>query len=380
MTAERDQRLLELEHDDHAGDRGEDQDAAHERVDAEGEPAHVAVMYARTASAPATNVAPVNQARRPRRSGGRVHPRREHREQRERPVQVVELVRRPMMAREKQEPEPDLRDEQRLREREQMRQKPARLALAVVRPGSRRRRPERRSEDREGDGMVDADHGPAEPSGVGGRRASRRSGCPGSGAGTGGVPSSGGGYGSGTCAGSGGFPSSGGGYGGCGSSGVTISVSCTGSRALRILSSAPASRSASSSSTRFVSCSSSTSRSRASRSALCVALPDRLAERLQRRLPLGRKRVEPRPRAPAEYRRVEPRPPHLGGGRGLRATVGRQPRGVLRPQVGAAAGRLGERGEQDSGDEQRGRCPTPSSRSRRGRSRRRTPRNRGRGA
>src|SRR5207344_3299319 len=77
------------------------------------------------------------------------------------------------------------------------------------------------------------------------------SGRPGSGAGSGGVPSSGGGYGSGTWAGCGGFPSSGGGYGRFGSFGVTISVSCTGRRARRILSSAPASRSASSSSMRF---------------------------------------------------------------------------------------------------------------------------------
>lgn len=65
------------------------------------------------------------------------------------------------------------------------------------------------------------------------------SGRPGSGAGSGGVPSSGGGYGSGTCAGWGGLPSSGGGYGPDGSFGVTITVSYTGRRSRRILSSAP---------------------------------------------------------------------------------------------------------------------------------------------
>src|SRR5581483_12066760 len=64
------QRLLELEHDDHARDRRQDQQSSQGRVDARGEPAHVPVMYARTASAPATKVAPVNQARRPRRSAG----------------------------------------------------------------------------------------------------------------------------------------------------------------------------------------------------------------------------------------------------------------------------------------------------------------------
>ena len=56
-------------------------------------------------------------------------------------------------------------------EREEVREEPARLRAAVVRPGSRRCRPERRREDRERDGMVDADHGPAEPSeAVRGRR------------------------------------------------------------------------------------------------------------------------------------------------------------------------------------------------------------------
>ena len=54
-------------------------------------------------------------------------------------------------------------------------------------------------------------------------------------AGCGGVASPGGGYGSGTVAGCGGVASPGGGYGSVGS---TIMVSYTGSRALRILSSA----------------------------------------------------------------------------------------------------------------------------------------------
>src|SRR5512133_638491 len=66
---ERGHRLLELEDDDQPGDRREDQQTPHERINAR-EEAHVAVKYARTASAPATKVAPVNQASRPRRSTG----------------------------------------------------------------------------------------------------------------------------------------------------------------------------------------------------------------------------------------------------------------------------------------------------------------------
>src|SRR5262249_26334500 len=67
---QRRQGLLELKDDDQARDRREDQEAPECRVDAGEEPAHVAVKYARTASAPATKVAPVNHARRPRRSAG----------------------------------------------------------------------------------------------------------------------------------------------------------------------------------------------------------------------------------------------------------------------------------------------------------------------
>ena len=166
----------------------------------------------------------------------------------------------------------------------------------------------------------------------------------------------------------GGLPSSGGGYGGLGSLGVTISVSCTGRRARRILSSAPASRSASSSSIRFPSCSSSTSRCRASLLRSLVSPPDRVAERLERgprstEIASSRDRVRQRLSA-----RVEPRPPHLGGRRGVRAAVGRQARGVLHPGVGAAPGRLPERREQDDRQERAGRCPTPSFPWRRGRS------------
>src|SRR6266567_3794112 len=64
------QRLLELEDDDQPRDRREDRQTPEGRVDPREEPAHVPVMYARTASAPATKVAPVNHASRPCRSVG----------------------------------------------------------------------------------------------------------------------------------------------------------------------------------------------------------------------------------------------------------------------------------------------------------------------
>ena len=53
--------------------------------------------------------------------GGRVEPRREHGEQRERAVEVVKPVRRAPVIGEQQQAEPDLGDEERLREREQVR-------------------------------------------------------------------------------------------------------------------------------------------------------------------------------------------------------------------------------------------------------------------
>ena len=59
----------------------------------------------------------------------RVEPRREHGEQRERPVGVVELVGGAVVVGQQQQPEPDLRDEQGLREREQVRD------ASAARPG-----------------------------------------------------------------------------------------------------------------------------------------------------------------------------------------------------------------------------------------------------
>src|SRR5581483_10461030 len=68
---QRDDGRLELEHDDDPRDRRDDQEPAQRRVHPREELWHqVPVMYARTASAPPTRVAPANHASRARRSAG----------------------------------------------------------------------------------------------------------------------------------------------------------------------------------------------------------------------------------------------------------------------------------------------------------------------
>src|SRR2546423_894624 len=67
---QRGERGLELENDDRGDDREDDQEPAQRRVHPREERPHVPVMYARTASAPATRVAPANQPSRARRSAG----------------------------------------------------------------------------------------------------------------------------------------------------------------------------------------------------------------------------------------------------------------------------------------------------------------------
>ena len=94
-----------------------------------------------TASAAATSVATANQSRRARGLRRRVEPRREHGEQRERAVGVVQLVGRALVVGEQQQPERDLGDDQRLREREQVRDPPPaprRRASAINAAGRRR--------------------------------------------------------------------------------------------------------------------------------------------------------------------------------------------------------------------------------------------------
>ena len=111
-------------------------------------------MYALTPRAPATRVAPTNQASRPRRSAGAYIQGDSAASSDERPVEVVEPLRRAPVVGEEQEPEPDLGDEERLREREQVRDDPARLAPPVVGDGPDRSGAERRREHEECDGVV----------------------------------------------------------------------------------------------------------------------------------------------------------------------------------------------------------------------------------
>jgi hypothetical protein len=69
----------------------------------------------------------------------------------------VQPVRRPVVLREQEQPEPDLRDEQRLREREQVRDDPPGLGAPVVRPRAGGGCAEGDREDKECDGVVDGD-------------------------------------------------------------------------------------------------------------------------------------------------------------------------------------------------------------------------------
>ena len=131
------------QHDDDEHDHGDDQEPPQRRV-------HV---VRRSASSPAGQVCPHGERRREqgssgeprsRRRGsvGRVEPRREHGRERKRAVRVVELVGGAPVVREQQQTEPDLSDEQRLDEREQMAEDRAALRRRkYVAPPQMSRRP-----------------------------------------------------------------------------------------------------------------------------------------------------------------------------------------------------------------------------------------------
>src|SRR4051812_2133488 len=70
------------------------------------------------------------------------------------------MLRRPPVIGEEQQAEPDLADEQRLREREQMGEEAARLAAAVVRPAAEHGRAEGDDEDDERERVVGREHTP----------------------------------------------------------------------------------------------------------------------------------------------------------------------------------------------------------------------------
>ena len=110
---------------------------------------HVPVMYARTRER-SCDQGSSGEPREPRAAvGGRVEPGREHGEQRERPVEVVEPLGGAPVVGEEQQAEPDLRDEQRLGEREQVRDDAARLAPPVVREPASAAAPQVAASDQE---------------------------------------------------------------------------------------------------------------------------------------------------------------------------------------------------------------------------------------
>src|SRR5262245_23276631 len=86
--------------------------------------------------------------------GRRVKPGGKRGEERERAVEVVEPVRCPVVVREEEEPEPDLGDEQSLREREQVRDDASRLAPPVIRDAGEDRGGPRDPEHEVCDGAV----------------------------------------------------------------------------------------------------------------------------------------------------------------------------------------------------------------------------------
>ena len=83
--------------------------------------------------------------------GGRVHPGREDRRERERAVGVVEIVGGTAVVGEEQQAEADLGDEERLGEREQMREPAARHAPPPVDEPAGERRERGHADDEEGE-------------------------------------------------------------------------------------------------------------------------------------------------------------------------------------------------------------------------------------
>ena len=124
---------------DQERDHREDRQVAKEWVDVH------AVIQARTPRAAASKRSDGEPEQARPRLGRRVQPRREDAQQRERAVGVVQVVLRAVVVGEQQQPERDLADDQRLREREQLRDRRSRRG----RGGTRRtRRPTRRRRPR----------------------------------------------------------------------------------------------------------------------------------------------------------------------------------------------------------------------------------------
>src|SRR4051794_31795935 len=83
-----------------------------------------------------------------------VEPRRKDCDEGERPVQIMQMLRRASVVAQEQQPEPDLRNQHCLGEREEMREVPAGLATAVVGDAGEDRRSPGEGEHEECDGVM----------------------------------------------------------------------------------------------------------------------------------------------------------------------------------------------------------------------------------
>ena len=124
------QHRLEREDDHDERDQGDDREPSHGSVleDASHDP----VMVPRTPSAAATSAETANHSRRRAGIGRRIEPRREDDAERDRSVDVVELVGSPVVPGEQEQAERRLGDEQRLRKRQEMDRGAAQQGAAAV--------------------------------------------------------------------------------------------------------------------------------------------------------------------------------------------------------------------------------------------------------
>src|SRR3954453_7022670 len=86
--------------------------------------------------------------------GRGIEPRRQDGDEGERAVEIVEMLRRPPVIAQEQQPEPDLRDQHRLGKRKQMREKAAGLPATVVGDAGKDRRAPGEGEYEECDGVM----------------------------------------------------------------------------------------------------------------------------------------------------------------------------------------------------------------------------------
>ena len=163
QPADRRQHRLEREHDDDERDQGHDREPAHGPVLVEAP--HDPVMVPRTPRAAATSAEHGEPEQAPPGVGRGVEPRREDDAERDAAVDVVQVVGGPVAAREQQQPERGLGDEQRLGQREQVDRGAADLAAAAVRDEADDTGEQAPGDDDVGEIAVGVDHPASLPSG-----------------------------------------------------------------------------------------------------------------------------------------------------------------------------------------------------------------------